>query len=198
MLSGLSGLAPWPSPTQPGSHPNWSPQPPWRLQIQMRLARCFHFSMSSAVLSRAWFGPVLMGGGLQWPEKNVFVCSLIGLTCPWPFPLYLSPVSFSAVVQRPSARLLYTLGASYEVGYSHGSGDVFGVQDVAAGEFPGFYLVSFCFMLCSVGHKHDETTVSTLALCSGNVQLGGSPWGCPECASLPEGRTPMAPAVCCG
>lgn len=114
MLPGLSGLAPWPSPTQLGSHSDWSPQPPWRLQIQMRLAGCLHFSMSSAVLTRAWFVPVLMGGGLQWPEKNVFVCSLMGLTYPWPFPL-LSPVSFSAVVQRPSARLHHTLGASYEV-----------------------------------------------------------------------------------
>lgn len=51
----------------------------------MRLARCPHFSVSSAVPSRARLGPVLMGGGLQWPEKNVFVCSLMGLTCPWPF-----------------------------------------------------------------------------------------------------------------
>lgn len=35
-----------------------------------------------------------------------------------------------------------------------------------------------------------ETPVSTLALCSGNVQLVGSPWGHPKCASLPEGSAP--------
>lgn len=104
---------------------------------------------------------------------------LVGLTCPWPF----SPIHDTCISFFLSCTETFSLISFHSRIQLCSSGDIFGVQHVAAGESLGFVgQVSFCFMICSVGHKHNGTPglVSTLSLCSGNVQLGGSPWDVPS------------------